>query len=455
VFQHRQFDEIREAVARNQVVLFIGARGTGKTLLADLLVDVWRAADLAVVRLDAASAASMDGLLAPVVRAFGGDANGELDVALAEDAERPVRVIIDNLDQLADAEWLPAFQAIWRAFFTSPLVYGKANSLLLGRPRLRQLLGGRGSPLANAAAVHVAKPLVSEQLEADLCAAAPLARAVWSKTGGHPQLAMDLGRALGGRVGEMGGSYPRFRDERARYIHRLIDDHGLQARRLLARLRDGPVARTVLLEHCFGEGIVAGHDCLTDLAASGLVVEQGNCVRVDGELVASFLGQLALPAVSVPETYSRQQADAAALLFVFENSLRARVSRLLSTIDADWWPTRIPSPEIVGHAEARQEREMASRLPPATELHPLLYTNVGELFDIVGSEPNWGEIFALGLAPRGRKLERGTYEDFKSDVLLVRNKVAHHRPISDVDIRLLRSASAGLGVEKANLPRST
>src|SRR5947209_450321 len=72
---HHQATEIREALSRHQVVFFVGARGTGKTLLAADLENEFNRTDVQTVRLDAADISTPADLNEPIAAVLGCSSN--------------------------------------------------------------------------------------------------------------------------------------------------------------------------------------------------------------------------------------------------------------------------------------------------------------------------------------------------------------------------------------------
>jgi energy-coupling factor transporter ATP-binding protein EcfA2 len=440
---------MRDAVSRHQVVMYIGARGTGKTTLVSSLSAALRATGMRVVTVSA------DTLESPMhANSLVGDAFGVSDRLPKEDELKgaPVRVLVDRCEALFDAPWLPILQDTWRAFFTAAETQGKASLAMVGRPLFRGVFGGRGSPLSNAAVTVRAAPLTTEAIEAQFQVSRPLAAALQRKGGGHPGLTTRLLKRTTSDVRRIGEAAREMAAEERGYLLDLIDDHGHAGRGVVHDLLQagGDVASTTVLRQRFGQDRAAGLECLADLIGSGLVQNrQERCVGICAELIQAgpVRRSLALPTALDLTNAPGAHPAAAATLYRLENSLRALIATELSVVDPAWWPARIPSEEAVASAEARKETEAASRLPPPQELHPLAYTDLGDLEDIILQTRNWMQVFSLTLGAVDARLDREAVRAFFADVTLVRRKIAHNRPLTENDLALLNNAARRLGVD--------
>jgi hypothetical protein len=127
-------------------------------------------------------------------------------------------------------------------------------------------------------------------------------------------------------------------------------------------------------------------------------------------------------------------------MYEVENRLRARVAESLSSEDDDWWTSRIPS-SIAAKAEARRAAERESPAAGVGSMHPIMYLELGELADVIRDENNWRPVFGVRFA-----LDRAEFDDALRRVTSVRNKTAHNRPLTGVDVELLRDAARHLGL---------
>jgi hypothetical protein len=79
------------------------------------------------------------------------------------------------------------------------------------------------------------------------------------------------------------------------------------------------------------------------------------------------------------------------------------------------------------------------------ELGILSYLDLRQLTGIIEQKENWSEFFSLGLHLKGDALSGSDFTDAIEDIALVRNKVAHSRPVSARDVERLRRAGRVLG----------
>jgi hypothetical protein len=127
-------------------------------------------------------------------------------------------------------------------------------------------------------------------------------------------------------------------------------------------------------------------------------------------------------------------------VYLIENGLRRAIVELLSGGDDAWWPGAIPD-SISAQAQLLQQAERASRASPRTELHPIMYVELGELRDILVMQTVWDKArIRFGL-------ERDAFEELWDDLKLVRNKVAHNRPLEDSDVAFLDAVATRLRLD--------
>lgn len=443
--RHHQAEQVRDDLASNQLVVFIGARGTGKTMLADELASEFASIDLDVVRIDIRHIDSLAAINAPLFALLGG---GEGDVLseLQPPPDRRIRIIVDNCQDIYDADWMGEFQDEWRAFLTAPQMEGVVSALFLGRPLFRNVLGGRGSPLMNVAALRIAEPMSVQAVAGTFDIDLPFATAVNRKTGGHPDLTRRFIVAAENEIANMRTGVERILETEHRYLLSLVEDHTIAGIGLLADLlaAGAPVAEGTLVHMRFGSSYTAGLDVLGDLAGSGLIRKDGEQWEITADIlraVPQVTTFIRVPELQIPIDAPGEHGTAAACLYLLENTLRRLVADCLSSIESGWWPARIDE-AVAGAAESRWKAERASRTAPQRETHPILYVNLGELFGVIERSDNWTQAFGLRL-----NMDREKYNDVRDDVLAVRNKVGHNRQITDDDMALCRAAAREFGVE--------
>lgn len=446
---HHQVTEVLRQLQRHGLVIFIGARGTGKTSLADAIEDSLEPGTLCCT-LDVQRAGSLEDLLMPVAQHLGGS-----DDAVTFDALPPGRMLhvtIDRCEALYEAPWLEQFQDVWRALATSDEARGRLTTLMLGRPQMRRVLGGEASPLANVACITRARPITAVELEVTLGADSRLARAVIRKTGGHPRLSDELLRAAEGRVEGLGTAYGIFVESFGDYLISLIEDHGVAAPNVVSDIvrMKASVSESALLERHFPSSRGQGASMLDDLAASGIVAKTDEgCYRLAAEIAASDRVTAVAEAgwVEVPSRAPDQHPVAGALMYEFENGLRARVVESLSATDRDWWTSKVPE-AIAVKAESKRSAERELSTGASASWHPICYLELGELADVIKTDANWRQVFGVSF-----RIERDEFSGIMSRVASVRNKVAHNRPVTGVDVALLREAAVQLELTSASTPQ--
>jgi len=440
---HHQTNEVREALSRHQVIFFVGARGTGKTLLAAHLESEFNRTDVQTIRLEASDAFTPADLNEPIAAVLGCPSNSLTAESLPRDAR--VRIIIDQCEELHDKPWLPYLQDQWRALLSEPEARGRVALLLLGRPLFRALGGGRGSPLLTIGVVKPARPLDTDSAASTFGVRPNVADPAIRKTGGHPYLTSALLRAIDGDAANFKKALPPFIAESRRYVMRLIEDHALAAHGVLADLLDArsPVAEAALIGKHFGDARLFGEECLEDLCGSGLIERETSMCSLAAELLRAIPDLrlfLRVQEVEVETEPTEHHGLAAATLFCVENLLRRRIGLWLEEIDQAWWPGRVPE-SLVAAAELRRRSELESSVCPEVEPHPILYLTVGEMCDLVMSQENWDQVFRVRFG-----MTRSAFEETKKDLLAVRNKVAHNRVVSASDVAILEGAVRRLGL---------
>jgi hypothetical protein len=439
--------EIGELASKHQVVAVVGARGTGKTVLGDGLLERWKATGVTVLRFDAGDLREPYEVFAPLAEAL-----GSRPEALAADRipeGRTIRLLIDRAEQLYDRGWLASFQERLRALLSSPAARGRVGLVIVGRPAFRQLVGGQASPLLNLGVVVGTVPLAIDEIQSAFEVSIETARAVHGKTGGHPELSAMLVQAVDGDVCHLGSTLSSFVEAHERYLMRLAEDHGLGGLALLGALLQGSgtTGEQELIQSAFGDAFSRGLDTVDDLVASGLIRRDQ---RRRCSLAAAIFGQAAavrdylrVPDAAIPTGAPDHHAGAAALLYVIENRLRELVVERLSRLDPLWWSTCVPE-ETIAAAESRRRAE-ADAPASVTQLHPIMYLSLGELIGILEYGRNWQEVFRLATGRTRQALEAP-----RGMLIAVRNKVAHNRPVTEQDLTALRLGARLLGlVEEA------
>jgi Cdc6-like AAA superfamily ATPase len=436
---HHQTTEILDTLAQHQLVVYVGARGTGKTLLVGDVEQKLKASDVTVVPLDAEQAQSPTDLTAPLADVLR-CSHDQLSAVDLSSAAR-VRVLVDNCDSLNDRMWFPALQDQWRGLLGQPEARGRVSFLLCGRPLFRRVAEGRGSPLVGIGSFVPSRPLATADVAERFAVDETVARAVLSKTGGHPLLTRRLIEAIDGDVNALEATYLDFARTQRRYLLQLIDDHGTTTRAVLADVLEGrrgnTIAESAIIARHFGSSRMLGQDTLDDLVASGLLTRQEGGVCLGASILRAdrdLHQHLAAPRFTVVDEPSVEHGEAVSELFRAENRLRRNVGYWLGEVEETWWPSRFDD-SLVREVEERRRAEADSPAPSATDIHPIGYLTLGELFDLILTQANWEQVFRVRIG-----LTRDAFNRAAATILAVRNKVAHNRPVDASDIASLRVA---------------
>lgn len=433
--EHHQLAEIAQLVGVHRLTMFWGARGTGKS---SLLVDLGRILDKnhVIIHLKASDARSLEELNRPLANELGCLPDA-LDARGYEG--RPLVVLLDQCERLFDESWVGAFQDEWRALFTAPESSGKLSCVLASRPRFRDTLGGFGSPLANAARHVRARPLTVDEIKTRFGCSPSLAAALRSKTGGHPWLTKCASSASS--VGELVAALPSLVDGNAGYILRLIDDHDPATRGLISDLVDSDRGMTerVLLDRHFRGRADAGLDVIDDLVGSGLLGKPTtSTVVVNAELLRGESGLrrlLVARRARIGTQASSLQQEAYNLIYQVENHLRDAVLSTRSDLSRDWWENAVAR-EMVAKAEGRRDAEREGCVGTTDDVHPIAYLDLGEVADLAMAEPGWSQAFTHAFG-----MNSAEFRATVTRLLVVRNMVAHTRPVAARDVEALRAAA--------------
>jgi len=423
--------EVATALSSNQIAVVIGARGTGKSPCSEDLDAEWQGLGIRTLRLDASAARFPEDLNAPLAEILRCEPNNLTAEHLGEN--EIVRVLVDRCDALFDQSWVGEWQEQWRALFTSQEALGRLAAVLFGRPLFRQIAGGDASPLLNAGRVLTVTPLQPTELEAIYGFDSQLAAAVKKKTGGHPTLTAKLAECLKDTKNFKHVIRAVLRTERE-YVIRLVQDHSVAAQALLGELLQSrsAVHESALIQ-CHFEGAHAdGVEALEDLCACGLLKRSGaRDYTVGADLLRNVDGLQEIattPSVSIP-SYDAEIMDACwRCLFLSENQLRWFVAERLRAVDDAWWLLHVP-PEVRGAAEGRKKGEVIIAASEEGQRHPLMYLTLSELFELIFA--NWDRIFGAAFSP----LSKGAVQEMAAKVEVIRNRLAHSRPVYEDQLR--------------------
>jgi hypothetical protein len=435
-------DSVRRCLRSNQLVVVIGARGTGKSRCGGVLADGWRRSGLEVLQLDASTASHPSDLDGPVAEVLGCDPSTLTTSSLAEG--RSLRIIVDRCEHLYEQTWLVEWQERWRSFLFSRQSEGRVSAVLFGRPLFREIAGGDASPLLNAGPVLPTQALSSTDIADYFGVATDVATAVQRKTGGHPRLTGSLLEAIDRDVKNLGPRIRGFCSDHRHYVLALLGDHVGEAREILGALLEakGGVEQSVLVRRYFPGAPARGVEAVDDLAGCGLVArdEAGRC-RLAADLIHNVEGLKALisvPAFHAPPYEQTVMDEAHRVAFEAENQLRLLVVQNLGSGDEAWWTNCVP-PEVRGKAEGRQEKDWEASAAGEDTLHPIAYLHLGEVFDLVYQ--HWQQVFrpAFGLSESAVSELAGRFET-------CRNRLAHARPLSTGQYEELLATTRRLGL---------
>lgn len=437
-------ERIKDLLHANQLVVAIGARGTGKSYCVDQLRGSWQELGVQVLCLDAASAEKPQDLELPLTAALGCSSTDLTARFMPEN--RILRVIVDRSEYLYDRGWLGGLQERWRALLSDQDSRGRLGVVFFGRPIFRQIAGGDSSPLLNAGPVITPRPLTAREIEECFGVDQVCATAVKRKTGGHPRLTASLLNAISGDHQNIDKVIDSFAMDNRRYLVQLVQDHSPEGRAVLSELleKHAAIHQGALIRQHFGAAHAAGVEAIDDLEASGLIARGGdsNCSVSAGLLrnLEGLRGLLGPPTVVIPDYDQEVMSEAVRLLFVAENRLRKLVAESLTDVDPAWWISQVP-PELRGAAEGRRDSEGEILSIEDMHLHPVMYLNLGEMLDLIYKKENWDTVFRV-VFPMGKT----TVEEDSRRFNALRNRIAHNRPISQRQLEDLKGLVQRLGL---------
>lgn len=116
------------------------------------------------------------------------------------------------------------------------------------------------------------------------------------------------------------------------------------------------------------------------------------------------------------------------MLYVFENSVRALIRRVMTAAYGDgWWPANVPR-EVRDAVDGRMKKEERNAWHGKRSAHPLYYTDIKHLKQIATS--NWQHFAPL--------FPNQAWFTNQVDVISVsRNVVAHNNPLRARDVKRL------------------
>jgi hypothetical protein len=124
-----------------------------------------------------------------------------------------------------------------------------------------------------------------------------------------------------------------------------------------------------------------------------------------------------------------RMADVYAMVYVFENSVRNLITKVLATsYGKDWWEKKIGQ-KIRNTVRDRMGKEQRKRWHGKRGAHPIFYTDIDDLSSIIATYwDDFREIF-----------DDQQWVNVKiSEIEMSRNVIAHNNPLDDLDISRLR-----------------
>lgn len=219
-------------------------------------------------------------------------------------------------------------------------------------------------------------------------------------------------------VAEIGGAVSNYLVGRRRpgqRLGRLAVDTGRRARRATEthRVKDSVISVVAELEGAVRGGLEEPIDwrfqrhLLAELARARSAARPITVLtRLEG-----ILGEI--------DGYSPPQDDFTTIRRL-ERWFRATIRTQFSTIGPDWWVARVP-------AQVRNKAHAARRARGSEHADPLLFLTFGDYGRIILADANWESVFHPALG------DRDSFETLLGRLVVLRNDVAHSRPLSPSD----------------------
>jgi hypothetical protein len=143
-------------------------------------------------------------------------------------------------------------------------------------------------------------------------------------------------------------------------------------------------------------------------------------------------GEFELTDPLLPERILREAKEMAniyAELYVFENSVRDVVLRVMSrAYGKAWWDSHVPT-SVQRTVKSRQEREGKNAWHGKRGLHPIYYTDIPDLVSII--KANWTQFKSL--FPNQEWVSVRI-----SEIAMSRNVIDHHNPLGKADLNRVK-----------------
>jgi hypothetical protein len=125
---------------------------------------------------------------------------------------------------------------------------------------------------------------------------------------------------------------------------------------------------------------------------------------------------------------ARRMAEVYSVVYIFENSVRNLIAKVLETTGADWWQSKVGA-QTKRKVKDRMDKEQRNRFHGKRGAHPIFYADIDDLSSIIAA--NWGdfeEIFPDQQWVTGKIAE----------IEMSRNVIAHNNPLEEHDIARLK-----------------
>ncbi len=123
---------------------------------------------------------------------------------------------------------------------------------------------------------------------------------------------------------------------------------------------------------------------------------------------------------------AKKMANIYAEIYVFENSVREVILRVMSKAYGDTWWESCVQKEIKDKVEGRRKKEKENPWHGKRRAHEIYYTDMPELYSII--KKHWADF--TGLFPSQVWLEQKFNE-----IVMSRNIIDHHNPLNKNDIK--------------------
>jgi len=439
---------IWDQIQRHQVLILIGARGTGKTKVVSEVREAFEAHGQAPW-IDARRIETFEEMVEPLVSSSNSISSEFLPDEIPDSEDTQILFTIENADYLYDYEWLGSAQDRLRALFTDQKIRGKWRLLITGRPRLRGILGGAGSPLANAGVVVPVKPLskktISEIYRVDDSKAGFIA----TQTGGHAELSGRLANFCAQHSDKPWQILEAFVNENRSYIDSVVADHGELGSRIIEAVWKAPgssVHGDAVSDRFLRKDGYQARSCIEDLAGSGLLVLEGRYLSIN-RIVSKAVDRELRSEIEMVDPGEHELA--AKILFEIENKLRILVASRLCRLDEEWWQVFVPE-DVATKAESAKSYDEEVKDLSIDTMHPIFYLDFATLFEVLQQRDLWSKTFAVEFSSKNvQSVSLAQFQQWQIKLSAVRNRVAHNRPVSVADISVLKDF-LGLMTQRVN-----